>query len=153
MPCQALVRMLAKKPGWKETHFQVVAAVYQRGRFSKTSALLVLEALVDKVSDMKCGGKAKDVIGDERRLSSQSVSERERFACGGCGPVVSTSHLSPSVSKIALTQRKLKSMVQVHRTTQAQTLGYGLTIQRDNEGVRSASNPLPHRCCCAVASG
>lgn len=23
MPCQALVRMLAKKPGWKETNFQV----------------------------------------------------------------------------------------------------------------------------------
>ena len=25
MPCQALVRMLAKKPGWKETNFQVSA--------------------------------------------------------------------------------------------------------------------------------
>lgn len=25
MPCQALVRMLAKKPGWKETNFQVRA--------------------------------------------------------------------------------------------------------------------------------
>lgn len=24
MPCQALVRMLAKKPGWKETNFQVI---------------------------------------------------------------------------------------------------------------------------------
>lgn len=23
MPCQALVKMLAKKPGWKETNFQV----------------------------------------------------------------------------------------------------------------------------------
>jgi len=27
MPCQALVRMLAKKPGWKETNFQVTAGV------------------------------------------------------------------------------------------------------------------------------
>jgi len=26
MPCQALVRMLAKKPGWKETNFQVTVA-------------------------------------------------------------------------------------------------------------------------------
>ena len=27
MPCQALVRMLAKKPGWKETNFQVTVAM------------------------------------------------------------------------------------------------------------------------------
>ena len=27
MPCQALVRMLAKKPGWKETNFQVIKHV------------------------------------------------------------------------------------------------------------------------------
>ncbi|CAL8351661.1 unnamed protein product [Merluccius merluccius] len=69
MPCQALVRMLAKKPGWKETNFQVmqlklqvVAAVARRGRFSQTSASVVLEALVDKVGDVKCGGKAKDAL-------------------------------------------------------------------------------------------
>ncbi|XP_059928012.1 cytoskeleton-associated protein 5-like isoform X2 [Gadus macrocephalus] len=69
MPCQALARMLAKKPGWKETNFQVmglklqvVAAVAHRGRFSQTSALVVLEALVDKVSDVKCGGKARDAL-------------------------------------------------------------------------------------------
>ncbi|XP_034734171.1 cytoskeleton-associated protein 5 isoform X5 [Etheostoma cragini] len=67
MPCQALVRMLAKKPGWKETNFQVmqmklqiVALVAQRGQFSKTSASVVLDGLVDKVGDIKCGGKAKE---------------------------------------------------------------------------------------------
>ncbi|XP_047451779.1 cytoskeleton-associated protein 5 isoform X2 [Mugil cephalus] len=67
MPCQALVRMLAKKPGWKETNFQVmqmklhvVALVAQRGQFSKTSALVVLDGLVDKVGDVKCGGNAKE---------------------------------------------------------------------------------------------
>ncbi|XP_041917900.1 cytoskeleton-associated protein 5-A-like isoform X2 [Alosa sapidissima] len=71
MPCQALVRMLAKKPGWKETNFQVmglklqvVATVAQRGSFSKTSALAVLEALVEKVSDAKCGAKAKDAMSN-----------------------------------------------------------------------------------------
>ncbi|RVE72144.1 hypothetical protein OJAV_G00059000 [Oryzias javanicus] len=67
MPCQALVRMLAKKPGWKETNFQVmqmklriVALVAQRGQFSRTSASVVLEGLVDKVGDVKCGGNAKE---------------------------------------------------------------------------------------------
>uniref|UniRef100_A0A667YI12 Cytoskeleton associated protein 5 n=1 Tax=Myripristis murdjan TaxID=586833 RepID=A0A667YI12_9TELE len=69
IPCQALVRMLAKKPGWKETNFQVMqlklqalALVAQKGRFSKTSASLVLDALVDKVGDVKCGGKAKEAL-------------------------------------------------------------------------------------------
>ncbi|KAM4734479.1 cytoskeleton-associated protein 5 isoform 2-T2 [Anableps anableps] len=69
MPCQALVRMLAKKPGWKETNFQVmqmklhiVALVAQRGQFSKTSASVVLDGLVDKIGDVKCGGNAKAAL-------------------------------------------------------------------------------------------
>ncbi|KAM6973183.1 cytoskeleton-associated protein 5 [Aplochiton taeniatus] len=69
MPCQALVRMLARKPGWKETNFQVmqlkiqiVGQIAQKGVFSKTSAAVVLEALVDKVGDVKCGGKAKEAL-------------------------------------------------------------------------------------------
>ncbi|KAM9816605.1 cytoskeleton-associated protein 5 isoform 1-T2 [Syngnathus typhle] len=67
MPCQALVKMLAKKPGWKETNFQVmqmklhiVALIAQKGQFSKTSASVVLDGLVDKVGDVKCGGNAKE---------------------------------------------------------------------------------------------
>lgn len=135
MPCQALVRMLAKKPGWKETNFQVsshtfglkvavvggdelqrsfgsfcfqrsmsgfstsradgavsppllqvmqlklrvVALVAQRGQFSKTSASLVLEGLVDKIGDVKCGGNAKEgltAIGEACSLpwTSEQVS-------------------------------------------------------------------------------
>ncbi|XP_061077698.1 cytoskeleton-associated protein 5-like isoform X3 [Conger conger] len=69
MPCQALVKMLAKKPGWKETNFQVmqmklhiVSLIAQKGSFSKTSAGLVLDGLVDKVGDVKCGGKAKEAL-------------------------------------------------------------------------------------------
>lgn len=31
MPCQALVRMLAKKPGWKETNFQVSVSARNNG--------------------------------------------------------------------------------------------------------------------------
>uniref|UniRef100_A0A8C3LGA5 Cytoskeleton associated protein 5 n=1 Tax=Chrysolophus pictus TaxID=9089 RepID=A0A8C3LGA5_CHRPC len=69
MPCQALVRMLAKKPGWKETNFQVmqmklhiVALIAQKGNFSKTSAQVVLDGLVDKVGDVKCGSNAKEAM-------------------------------------------------------------------------------------------
>ncbi|XP_063053472.1 cytoskeleton-associated protein 5 isoform X2 [Engraulis encrasicolus] len=69
MPCQALVKMLAKKPGFKETNFQVmqmklhiVGLVAQKGVFSKTSALVVLDGLVDKIGDVKCGVKAKEAL-------------------------------------------------------------------------------------------
>ncbi|XP_077317578.1 cytoskeleton-associated protein 5 isoform X5 [Lithobates pipiens] len=69
MPCQALVKMLAKKPGFKETNFQVmqmklriVALIAQKGNFSKTSANVVLDGLVDKVGDVKCGGNAKEAL-------------------------------------------------------------------------------------------
>ncbi|KAI4875261.1 hypothetical protein NFI96_023924 [Prochilodus magdalenae] len=69
MPCQALVRMLAKKPGWKETNFQVmqlklqvVSSVAQRGSFSKTSAFAVLDAVVEKIGDVKCGVRAKEAL-------------------------------------------------------------------------------------------
>ncbi|XP_058162245.1 cytoskeleton-associated protein 5 [Dasypus novemcinctus] len=69
MPCQALVRMLAKKPGWKETNFQVmqmklhvVAVIAQKGNFSKTSAQIVLDGLVDKIGDVKCGSNAKEAM-------------------------------------------------------------------------------------------
>nr|XP_015194853.1 PREDICTED: cytoskeleton-associated protein 5 isoform X1 [Lepisosteus oculatus]XP_015194854.1 PREDICTED: cytoskeleton-associated protein 5 isoform X1 [Lepisosteus oculatus]XP_015194855.1 PREDICTED: cytoskeleton-associated protein 5 isoform X1 [Lepisosteus oculatus] len=69
MPCQALVRMLAKKPGWKETNFQVmqmklhiVGLVAQKGVFSKTSAFVVLDGLVDKIGDVKCGAKSKEAL-------------------------------------------------------------------------------------------
>nr|DBA17482.1 TPA: hypothetical protein GDO54_002918 [Pyxicephalus adspersus] len=69
IPCQALVKMLAKKPGFKETNFQVmqmklhiVALIAQKGNFSKTSAHVVLDGLVDKVGDVKCGGNAKEAL-------------------------------------------------------------------------------------------
>ncbi|XP_078271596.1 cytoskeleton-associated protein 5 isoform X2 [Rhinoraja longicauda] len=69
LPCQALVQMLAKKPGWKETNFQVmqmklhiVALIAQKGNFSRTSAEVVMDGLVDKIGDIKCGIKAKEAL-------------------------------------------------------------------------------------------
>lgn len=38
----------------------IVALVAQRGQFSRTSASVVLDGLVDKVGDVKCGGNAKE---------------------------------------------------------------------------------------------
>jgi len=39
---------------------RVVTIVAQRGQFSKTSAFVVLDCLVDKVGDVKCGSNAKE---------------------------------------------------------------------------------------------
>lgn len=41
---------------------RIVAVIAQRGQFSKTSALVVLDGLVDKVGDIKCGGNAKEAL-------------------------------------------------------------------------------------------
>ncbi len=38
----------------------IVALIALRGQFSKTSASVVLDGLVDKVGDVKCGGNAKE---------------------------------------------------------------------------------------------
>ena len=38
----------------------IVALICRRGQFSKTSASVVLDGLVDKVGDVKCGGNAKE---------------------------------------------------------------------------------------------
>ena len=40
----------------------IVAVIAQRGQFSKTSASVVLDGLVDKVGDIKCGGNAKEAL-------------------------------------------------------------------------------------------
>uniref|UniRef100_UPI00358F8D0F LOW QUALITY PROTEIN: cytoskeleton-associated protein 5-like n=1 Tax=Myxine glutinosa TaxID=7769 RepID=UPI00358F8D0F len=69
MPCQALVRILAKKPGWKDNNFQVMqlkvraaGLVAQKGSFSKTSGRIVLEGLPEKLGDAKSGVHARESL-------------------------------------------------------------------------------------------
>ncbi|KAH0514333.1 Cytoskeleton-associated protein 5 [Microtus ochrogaster] len=40
----------------------IVALVAQKGNFSKTSAQIVLDGLVDKIGDVKCGNNAKEAL-------------------------------------------------------------------------------------------
>lgn len=40
----------------------IVALIAQKGNFSKTSAQIVLDGLVDKVGDVKCGSNAKEAM-------------------------------------------------------------------------------------------
>ncbi len=40
----------------------IVGLIAQKGSFSKTSALVVLDGLVDKIGDVKCGSNAKEAL-------------------------------------------------------------------------------------------
>lgn len=40
----------------------IVALIAQKGHFSKTSAQIVLDGLVDKIGDVKCGNNAKEAM-------------------------------------------------------------------------------------------
>uniref|UniRef100_K7G7X3 TOG domain-containing protein n=1 Tax=Pelodiscus sinensis TaxID=13735 RepID=K7G7X3_PELSI len=69
MPCQALVKLLEKEPGWEETKLPVlqkklhlVALIARKGDFSRACAQVVLPGLVGKVGDVICGGEAKGAL-------------------------------------------------------------------------------------------
>ncbi|XP_064635641.1 cytoskeleton-associated protein 5-like isoform X2 [Lineus longissimus] len=69
IPCQALVRTIAKKPGLKDNNFQVLKLRFEmltflavNANFSKTSASFVLNDLIDKIGDLKNGPAAKDAL-------------------------------------------------------------------------------------------
>ncbi|XP_071485290.1 cytoskeleton-associated protein 5-like [Diadema antillarum] len=66
---QAFVRVLAKKPGFKEANFQVMNAkitligfLAEKARFSRRCAQVVLGPLIDKVGDIKSGSKVKESL-------------------------------------------------------------------------------------------
>ncbi|XP_063162759.1 cytoskeleton-associated protein 5-like [Candoia aspera] len=69
VPCQALVRLLDKDPGWNETKLQVmqkrlhiVTLIARKGNFSRTSARFVLGNLVDKIGDVICSSDTKEAL-------------------------------------------------------------------------------------------
>ena len=49
-------------PQVMQMKLHIVGLIAQKGIFSKTSALVVLDGLVDKVGDVKCGGNAKEAL-------------------------------------------------------------------------------------------
>lgn len=64
----------------------IVALIAQKGNFSKTSAQIVLDGLVDKIGDVKCGNNAKEAltaIAEACMLpwTAEQVSSRTVFLC------------------------------------------------------------------------
>ncbi|GFO33537.1 cytoskeleton-associated protein 5 [Plakobranchus ocellatus] len=69
IPCQVCIRTICKKPGLKDTNFQVlklklelVAHLTRNSRFSKRSAEFCMVDIVDKVGDVKNGAAAKECL-------------------------------------------------------------------------------------------
>lgn len=69
MNAQVFVRVLAKKPGFKEANFQVMNAkialvgfVAEKASFSRRCAEVVVGPLIDKVGDIKSGSKVKEAL-------------------------------------------------------------------------------------------
>jgi cytoskeleton-associated protein 5 len=70
VPCQLIVRTVAKKPGFKDVHFQVlkqrlelITFIADQGfKFSQRSASYCLQDIADKISDPKTAQQAKDAL-------------------------------------------------------------------------------------------
>ncbi|PWN17789.1 ARM repeat-containing protein [Microstroma glucosiphilum] len=68
---EVIVRALSKKPGWKESNFQVAAEVFKVFRllaeqcptFGRASVALTVQPLVDKLGDIKLKAPANETLG------------------------------------------------------------------------------------------
>jgi cytoskeleton-associated protein 5 len=70
VPCQIVVRTVAKKPGFKDAHFQVlkqrlelITLIADQGfKFSQRSASYCVAEISDKIGDVKTSQQAKDAL-------------------------------------------------------------------------------------------
>ena len=76
MPCQALVRMLAKKPGWKETNFQVTVAAVSR---LKTNCVCILLVNVSDLTTCRHPSNESNLVRKEKKR--ERLLTRERKGC------------------------------------------------------------------------
>ncbi|XP_038047612.1 cytoskeleton-associated protein 5-like [Patiria miniata] len=67
MDTQVFIRIICRKPGWKEVNFQVLNAkismvriLAEKAPFSRRTASCVIPGLVDKIGDIKSGSKVKE---------------------------------------------------------------------------------------------
>ncbi|XP_033117139.1 cytoskeleton-associated protein 5-like isoform X3 [Anneissia japonica] len=67
--CQLYVRLMAKKPGYKDANFQVLKAKFaligilaEKGKFSRTSGSVCIGGIVEKIGDIKQSATAKETM-------------------------------------------------------------------------------------------
>nr|XP_058951305.1 cytoskeleton-associated protein 5-like isoform X2 [Pocillopora verrucosa] len=114
---QVLIRVLAKKPGWKDTNFQVLKAKFALCQyvaqniksFSKRSAFYALDGLVDKIGDIKLKEASKETL--------------TTFA-----EVISLNYISLKVSKHAGSQKNPKVLAESLNWLSDAIKGFGFKI-------------------------
>lgn len=114
---QVLIRVLAKKPGWKDTNFQVLKAKFSLCQyiaktmrsFSKRSAFYALDGLVDKIGDIKLKEASKETL--------------TTFA-----EVISLNYISLKVSKHAGSQKNPKVLAESLNWLSDSIKGFGFKI-------------------------
>ncbi|XP_029636093.1 cytoskeleton-associated protein 5 isoform X2 [Octopus sinensis] len=69
IPTQVFVRVICKKPGLKDSNFQVlklkielIGVLAQKANFTKCSAGFCLESMVEKIGDVKTGNSCKEAL-------------------------------------------------------------------------------------------
>ncbi|XP_022781710.1 cytoskeleton-associated protein 5-like [Stylophora pistillata] len=114
---QVLIRVLAKKPGWKDTNFQVLKAKFALCQyiarniksFSKRSAFYALDGLVDKIGDIKLKEASKETL--------TTFSE-----------VISLNYISLKVSKHSGSQKNPKVLAESLNWLSDAVKGFGFKI-------------------------
>ncbi|EDO43210.1 predicted protein [Nematostella vectensis] len=104
MECQVLIRVLGKKPGWKDNNFQVLKSKFQlcgiiagKGKtFSSRSAEYAIPGLVEKIGDIKLKDAVKEtlmIISEKLNLGYVSLKVSQ-IAGGQKNPKVISESLS-----------------------------------------------------------
>ncbi|GAB1602380.1 cytoskeleton-associated protein 5-like isoform X1 [Argonauta hians] len=88
IPTQVFVRVICKKPGLKDSNFQVmklkielIGILAQKANFSKCSAGFCLENMVEKIGDVKTGNSCKEALSYIAEAISLDFVCQEVISC------------------------------------------------------------------------
>ncbi|ESO97492.1 hypothetical protein LOTGIDRAFT_228176 [Lottia gigantea] len=116
IPCQVCVRVIDRKPGLKDTNFQVlklrlelIAHLAKNSVFSKRSAEFCLSEIVDKIGDVKNGGAAQEALS--------CIAE-----------AIGLDYVSQEVVKLAFTQKNPKNQSEALNWLALSVKEFGLKI-------------------------
>lgn len=145
-PVQVIARTLAKKPGFKDSHFQVlkqrlelVCSLADTGyKFSQRTASYVLVDIADKIGDVKTGQQAKDALS---KIAEQCTLP---YVCQQCvGPII-VEGKNPKNQEQALLWlgQAIREFGYQGMDTKAIVAFIKTSLQNSNPSVRSAAVQL-----------
>lgn len=145
-PVQVIVRIVAKKPGFKDSHFQVlkqrldlICKLADTGyKFSQRSASYCLVDIADKIGDVKNSGQAKEALS---KIAEQCTLP---YVCQQClGPILIEGK-NPKNQEQALLwlSQAIKEFGYQGMDTKALVNYIKTSLQNSNPSVRAAAVQL-----------